>query len=192
MDSMRHRWRDSWQRSGLPSLTHRIKQAIREQAATYATHFDSSSSSGGDGGGEWEGEGQRPLSMASLLSLASGSAASDRGRHSAVFELLEVEDARPEPLGGQAQQGMLQALSQQGVLRMLRGSARSRLAASRPAALDLGTELSMGTAGTAGSAADASSLQLRVMISAAAAYSAERMQRMRQLMGDAASAPSPA
>lgn len=244
---MRHRWRDSWQRSGLPSLTHRIRAAIAEQAASYAAHLEASASrsssgsrSAGSGGsssglfssdGEAGAESEGPLArMYALLygrseggeSSASGSSGgastdgwmlgepqqgvagtAEAAGATAVAAAPELLWDAGSPAGqpgsgaGEAGQQQQQQWRRQGVLRMLRGTVRSKLAGARPAAApaaDLaGAELSvlsMGLPGVASSAAqEPGPAQLRALMAAAADYSAERAQRMRQLLGGRLAAP---
>lgn len=155
MDSMLHRWRDSWQRSGLPSLTARLREALREQAAAHCD-FEEQEGAGSSTG----------AAAAEAASMTNGSGE-----------------------GGARRGAMLRMLSgQQGVLSMLRGARPAGAARGGPATPDLAlaTELAgMGPAGgaAAGTAGSAGSAQLRALLSAAADYSNERMQRMRQLVG---------
>lgn len=216
MDSMRHRWRDSWQRLGLPSLTHRIQAAVREQAAAAreqareyaaAAHdlpglFPGFSSVGAEaeGGTGQAGEGpagsERPLG--SLLRFGgrlagrceAGDAPADNALAAAGLERSSsgaAGEAAVAALGGGGRGRQRGAM-----LRMLRGSVRSRLGAGAASAAGssstttaAGVELSDFSAmGAASVAAEAGgSPQLRALLAVAADYSAERAQRVRQLMG---------
>jgi hypothetical protein len=215
---MRHRWRDSWQRSGLPSLTHRVQQALRQQAAAYAAAGSGKESEGGlfdfgglfgvgSGGGSGSSTGEElggVLQEGGTPSSPPDDARAPLGVRGAGGGSAAQQGAGDGPAGLVRRQGAVQRAlcGQQGVLRMLRGSGRpvGVLAPApggpHPAAHDLmgssadlsmePSVLSMGSMATG-----ASSARLRRLMSAAADYSAERVQHMRQLVGGRPLAPAP-
>ncbi|GAB4819514.1 hypothetical protein N2152v2_006560 [Parachlorella kessleri] len=205
MDSMLHRWRDSWHRSGLPSLTARVKQALREQtAAAYAAAAEV--------GGRQDGQAQpaqQPylslegflfgreaepagVGMATESDLLGGSVLSGSdGQHSAAVQqarqgLRQGSEDRPAPW-------MLRAVSgHQGVLRMLRGSGVEPARWQGMHSTLGGSPADPAASSSGGLGHDASgSTRLRQLMVAAADYSTERVQHMRHMLavGGAQQAP---
>lgn len=182
---MRRRWRDSWQRTGLPSVTARLREALRAQAAAYCAALPEDL---WGAGAEEEGGGSGSSAaggMSSLLGLGEGQGF---GLEAAEAEAEGAGAAMAAEAGagaaGQRRRagGVLRALrSQQGVLRMLRGSRFGPAGPAAAAAHELGSELE-----PAAAAAATGQGQLRLLLAAAAEYSKDRVQRMRQLVGEAA------
>lgn len=185
MDSLAHRWHDRWQRLSLPSLTQRVRAGVAARRAALASGL-------GGGGGE-------PGLLDTLLAGRAGAsfeaiaAATEEGagvisawEHGAAA--AAADDAPPPAEAAAAPLARLK-------LRLLRGG--EALAAAVPAAastsgpgivaaspLDSVSALAVGSASSSGT--------LSAVLQAAAAYSAERAQHMRRLLGtpsDAAATP---
>ena len=200
MDSLAHRWHDRWQRTGLPSLTQRLRQKAAARRAALAARLGAV---GGEGGGllglaaggsepsfeaiaaateesagiisSWEHAGAAPLPWA-LEPAASGE---DAAAHwdAAAAPAGPVDAAAGEP-----------ALLARLKLHLLRGSSPQAAAGASPAA-DAPVLASVGRLGfvaasplDAAGAAAGGSAKLAGLLAATAGYSAERVRHMQRLL----------
>lgn len=203
MDSLAHRWHDRWQRTGLPSLTQRLRHKAAARRAALAARL---SALGGEGGG--------PLGLASSSSDASFEAIAAATEETAgVISSWEHASAAPAPWAleaGAAEQAAepwqaaaahagpadaaaaeQPALLARLKLRLLRGSGPHAAAA---ASATLAAEAPSATAGAgrpdfvaaspldAAKAAAGGSGALASLLSATAGYSAERVRYMQHLL----------
>ncbi len=204
MDSLAHRWHDRWQRTGLPSLTQRLRHKAAARRASLAARL---SALGGEGGG--------PLGLASSSSDASFEAIAAATEETAgVISSWEHASAAPAPWAleaGAAEQAAEPwqaaaahagradaaaaeepALLARLKLRLLRGSGPHAAVAS--ASVGLSAEAPSATAGSgrpdfvaaspldAAKAAAGGSGTLASLLSATAGYSAERVRYMQHLL----------
>lgn len=197
MDSLAHRWHDRWQRTGLPSLTQRLRHKAAARRAALAARL---SALGGESGG--------------LLGLAAGgdgasfeAIAAATEETAGVISSWEHPGAAPAPWaldGGAAEEAAAPAgpadaaaagepaLLARLKLRLLRGSGPQAAAMPATASLAAGAPSALASTGQpefeaaspldAARAAAGSSGTLASLLSTTAGYSAERVRYMQHLL----------